>query len=119
MLREALAICKEVGTQFCGPKVTSALRWAVQDPAERAALFRPGQGNARPRRRRHDHLWFYRDAIEAMLAAGEAANALAYLRRTLRTTCATCLFAVVQFVRRSRPRRCRGVARQRRLPRAP
>jgi len=25
MLQEALAICREVGTQFCGPKVASAL----------------------------------------------------------------------------------------------
>src|SRR5260370_26238628 len=25
MLRETLAICREAGTQFCGPKVTSAL----------------------------------------------------------------------------------------------
>ena len=27
----------------------------------------------------HNHLWFYRDAIEAMLSAGDAAGALRYV----------------------------------------
>jgi hypothetical protein len=31
MLQEALAICREVGTQFCGPKVASALARATGD----------------------------------------------------------------------------------------
>ncbi|MGB7101226.1 MAG: adenylate/guanylate cyclase domain-containing protein, partial [Xanthobacteraceae bacterium] len=79
MLREALAICKEVGTQFCGPKVTSALSRAVQDPAERAALLAQGKEMLGRGAVGHNHLWFYRDAIEAMLAAGEAANALTYV----------------------------------------
>jgi hypothetical protein len=30
MLREALAMCQEVGTQFCGPKVASALARAAE-----------------------------------------------------------------------------------------
>ena len=37
MLQEALAICREVGTQFCAPKVASALSRAVEDAKARAA----------------------------------------------------------------------------------
>jgi tetratricopeptide (TPR) repeat protein len=42
-LRHALQICKETGTQFCGPKVTSALSRAVDDPQERAELLFEGK----------------------------------------------------------------------------
>ena len=79
MLREALAICKEAGTQFCGPKVTSALSRAVDDPAERAALLAEGKEMLRRGAVGHNHLWFYRDAIEALLSAGDGAGALEYV----------------------------------------
>ena len=69
MLQEALAICREAGTQFCGPKVTSALSRAVDDPAERAALLAEGKEMLRRGAVGHNHLWFYRDAIEALLSA--------------------------------------------------
>jgi tetratricopeptide (TPR) repeat protein len=36
-LREALAMCREVGTQFTGPTTASALALAAEDPAERRA----------------------------------------------------------------------------------
>jgi hypothetical protein len=39
MLQEALAICREVGTQFCAPKVASALARAVEDAKARAAVL--------------------------------------------------------------------------------
>ena len=79
MLREALAICREAGTQFCGPKVTSALSRAVADPAERAALLAEGKEMLRRGAVGHNHLWFYRDAIEALLSAGDGAGALEYV----------------------------------------
>jgi tetratricopeptide (TPR) repeat protein len=79
MLREALAICREAGTQFCGPKVTSALSRAVADPAERVALLAEGKEMLGRGAVGHNHLWFYRDAIEAMLAAGDGASALGYV----------------------------------------
>jgi class 3 adenylate cyclase/tetratricopeptide (TPR) repeat protein len=78
-LREALAICREAGTQFCGPKVTSALSRAVDDPAERAALLAEGQEMLARGSVGHNHLWFYRDAIEALLSAGDATGALGYV----------------------------------------
>jgi tetratricopeptide (TPR) repeat protein len=79
MLREALAICREAGTQFCGPKVTSALSRTVDDPAERAALLAEGKEMLGRGAVGHNHLWFYRDAIEALLSAGDGARALEYV----------------------------------------
>jgi class 3 adenylate cyclase/tetratricopeptide (TPR) repeat protein len=79
LLREALAICKDAGTQFCGPKVTSALSRAVEDPAERAALLAEGKEMLGRGAVGHNHLWFYRDAIEAQLSAGDGAGALDYV----------------------------------------
>jgi class 3 adenylate cyclase/tetratricopeptide (TPR) repeat protein len=79
MLREALAICREAGTQFCGPKVTSALSRAVEDPAERHLLLTEGMSMLARGSVGHNHLWFYRDAIEALLSSGDAAGALEYV----------------------------------------
>jgi len=78
-LREALAMCREAGTQFCGPKVTSALSRAVEDPAERAALLAEGKEMLERGAVGHNHFWFYRDAIEALLSAGDATGALDYV----------------------------------------
>jgi class 3 adenylate cyclase/tetratricopeptide (TPR) repeat protein len=79
MLREALSICRETGTQFCGPKVASALGRAVEDPAERAALLAEGQQMLAHGAVGHNHLWFHRDAIEAFLATGDADGALRHV----------------------------------------
>ncbi len=73
MLRQALAMCRgEAGTQFCGPKVISALVRATDDPAEHAALLAEGEAMLDRGSVGHNHLWFYRDAIEAMLEGGTA-----------------------------------------------
>lgn len=80
VLREALAICNEVGTQFCGPKVASALARAVEDSSTRAALLADGQKMLERGSVGHNHLWFYRDAIEALLSAGDGPGALIYVR---------------------------------------
>jgi hypothetical protein len=71
MLREALAICNEAGTQFCGPKVISALSRAVEDPVERRALLAEGEEMLGRGAVGHNHLWFHRDAIEAFLSASD------------------------------------------------
>ena len=42
LLREALSICRDAGTQFCGPIVMSALSLAVEDPSEKEALLAEG-----------------------------------------------------------------------------
>jgi hypothetical protein len=74
-----LSICREAGTQFCGPKVTSALSRAVDDPTERATLLAEGQQMLARGAVGHNHLWFHRDAIEAFLAAGGADGALRHV----------------------------------------
>jgi class 3 adenylate cyclase/tetratricopeptide (TPR) repeat protein len=79
MLNEALAICRETGTQFCGPAVASVLARAVDDAADRAALLAEGQEMLKRGAVGHNHLWFYRDAIEALLAAGDGPGALIYV----------------------------------------
>ena len=87
MLREALSICRDAGMQFCGPKVLSALSRTVEDSGERASLL--AEGNALLLRGSvgHNHLWFYRDAIEAYLTAGDARGALEYVGRLEEYTC--------------------------------
>jgi hypothetical protein len=78
-VREALAICREAGTQFCGPKVTSLLSRVVEDGAERESLLAEGKTMLGRGAVGHNHLWFYRDAIEAELAADDAASAMQYV----------------------------------------
>jgi class 3 adenylate cyclase/tetratricopeptide (TPR) repeat protein len=72
LLREALSICQDAGTQFCGPRVTGALSRAVEDPAEREAFLTEGQQMLARGAVGHNHLWFHRDAIEAFLTARDA-----------------------------------------------
>ena len=78
MLHEALAMCCDVGMQFTGPKTYSALARAVDDKAEQDRLLAGGEKLLRRGAVGHNHLWFYRDAIEAMLAAADAQGALRY-----------------------------------------
>jgi class 3 adenylate cyclase/tetratricopeptide (TPR) repeat protein len=79
LLHEALAICGEVGMQFSAPKAVGALCRAVEDDAERARLLASGAELLRLGAVGHNHLWFYRDAIEAMLSVGDAAGTLCYV----------------------------------------
>ena len=78
MLQEALAICREAGTQFVGPMAAGALARAVEDAKSRAAALNEGQDMLSSGAVGHNHLWFYRDAIEAALSAGDGAGALIY-----------------------------------------
>jgi tetratricopeptide (TPR) repeat protein len=78
-LREALAICRDAWMQFCGPKTLGALGRAVEDKAECLRLLDEGEELLQRGSVGHNHLWFYRDAIEAMLALGDAVGALRYV----------------------------------------
>ncbi|WP_321934682.1 adenylate/guanylate cyclase domain-containing protein [Paraburkholderia sp. J8-2] len=78
-LREAIAISREVGTQFSAPKALSALAGAVDEHDERLRLLAEGEDLLRRGAVGHNHLWFYRDAIEAMLAARDPAGVLRYV----------------------------------------
>jgi hypothetical protein len=52
---------------------------AVDSEAERDHLLAAGTELLRRGAVGHNHLWFYRDAIEAMLVAGDAPGALRYV----------------------------------------
>jgi class 3 adenylate cyclase/tetratricopeptide (TPR) repeat protein len=79
LLHKALAICGEVGMQFSAPKAMGALCRAVDDDAERARFLSQGTELLRLGAVGHNHLWFYRDAIEAMLSVGDASGVLSYV----------------------------------------
>ncbi|MDE2603671.1 MAG: AAA family ATPase, partial [Bradyrhizobium sp.] len=102
VLREALAICEEAGTQFCGPKVTSALSRAVEEPAERRHFLAEGKSMLARGAVAHNHLWFYRDAIEGLLSLGDAEGALEYVGALEAYTCAEPLPWAEVFATRAR-----------------
>jgi len=52
---------------------------AVEDADARAAVLAEGQEMLSRGAVGHNHLWFYRDAIEALLSAGDRAGALMYV----------------------------------------
>ncbi|SAK78258.1 adenylate/guanylate cyclase [Caballeronia catudaia] len=79
VLRESLALCREVGMQFSAAKTLGALSLAVEDESERARLLAEGADLLRRGAVGHNHLWFYRDAIDAMLAVGDHAGAIGYV----------------------------------------
>jgi class 3 adenylate cyclase/tetratricopeptide (TPR) repeat protein len=79
ILGEALAICRDAGTQFIGPQVVSALSRAVEDPAERASLLAEGAQMLERGSLGHNHLWYRRDAIEALLAAGDSEGVMRHV----------------------------------------
>ncbi|HYM03125.1 MAG TPA: adenylate/guanylate cyclase domain-containing protein [Stellaceae bacterium] len=78
ILERARAICREVGLQFSGPKLMGALAVATEDAAERGRFLEEGEELLRLGAVGHNHLWFYRDAMAATLAAGEWQAAMRY-----------------------------------------
>ncbi len=74
LLRDAVALGRRVGLQFCGPKTMSALAVATEDACERGrmlveAVHLLGLGSVG-----HNHLLVHRDGMEAMLLAGDWAG---------------------------------------------
>ena len=69
-LREAAELCKVVGTQFTGPSTLGALARATEDVALQRRLLDEGETLLRRGAPAHNHFWFYRDAIEAMIVRG-------------------------------------------------
>ena len=65
--------------QFSAPKALSALSCAVDDDAERTRMLAEGADLLRRGAVGHNHLWFYRDAIDAMLSVRDLAGALRYI----------------------------------------
>ena len=77
-LSEALAICQSVGTQFVGPKCIGALALTTDDPVEQRRLLDEGESMLGRGAVSHNHLYFYRDAIEVMLEQERWDDALRY-----------------------------------------
>ena len=65
-LRRAIALGRQVGLQFNGPKMLSALAMATLDAGEREVALAEAEQLLGRGAVGHNHLWFYRDAIEAM-----------------------------------------------------
>ncbi|HEX9448261.1 MAG TPA: hypothetical protein VF920_09775, partial [Dongiaceae bacterium] len=101
-LRHALAVCRETGLQFTGPKTISALAMMTDEAAERQSLLEEGAMLLKRGAVGHNHLWFYRDAMDAMLLAGDWDGALRYAAGLEAYTTAEPLPWSDLFIRRAR-----------------
>jgi len=69
LLDEAIAVSRETGLRFFGPRILAELALAAEDPAEQQKALSEGENILGEGCVGHNHLWFYRDAIEAALSA--------------------------------------------------
>ncbi len=67
LLQAALAISRETGVGFVGPRVLGELACAVEDRDARRSALAEGEQVLHDGAVGHNHLWFYRDAMEAAL----------------------------------------------------
>jgi len=75
-LREAVGMGRSTGMAYFGPTLLGMLASATRDDGERQAALDEGEALLRDRTAAHNHLLFRRDAIDACLAAADAAAAL-------------------------------------------
>jgi class 3 adenylate cyclase/tetratricopeptide (TPR) repeat protein len=78
LLREALAISRETGFEYAGAAILGALALTTEDPEERRQALAEGEAALRAGAPSHNHLGFYRDAIEASLNTRDWAGAERY-----------------------------------------
>ena len=64
---EAMMICRETGERFIAPRVLGVGALAAQDDDGRMKCLNLGEEISSRGCNSHNHLWFYRDAIEASL----------------------------------------------------
>jgi class 3 adenylate cyclase/tetratricopeptide (TPR) repeat protein len=69
LLDEAIAVGRETGLKFFGPRILAELALAADDPAEQQKALSEGENILGEGCVGHNHLWFYRDAMEAALSA--------------------------------------------------
>ncbi|ANW02388.1 adenylate/guanylate cyclase domain-containing protein [Bradyrhizobium icense] len=67
LLHRALAISRETGFSFVGPWILGHLAVTTEDPIERHATLTEGEEILRKGAVGHNHLWFFRYAIDASL----------------------------------------------------
>ena len=77
-LDQGLALARQTGMGFLGAALHARLARVVASAGERAQALSDGEALLKETGMAHSHLWFYRDAIEATLAAGEWADAMRY-----------------------------------------
>ena len=70
-LERALELARETGLGFIGAALFGRLARAASEADARARALREGEALLRGPGLAHCHLWFYRDAIEACVAAAE------------------------------------------------
>jgi class 3 adenylate cyclase/tetratricopeptide (TPR) repeat protein len=75
LLDESWKMCRETGIAFAGPVVLGAIALATRDPGRCSEALRQGKAILREGCASHNHLRFYRDAIEVSLLAQQWAAA--------------------------------------------
>jgi class 3 adenylate cyclase/tetratricopeptide (TPR) repeat protein len=78
LLHKALELSDDVGLQFFGPVTFGGLSRAAEDGSERAKWLAEGEAVLRRGSVGHCHLFFYSDAMEAMLLGRDRVGALRY-----------------------------------------
>lgn len=71
MMSHALKVCRQAGMAYMGPMILAATALTSDDSEERADLLAEGEALLRAGSLSHNHIFFYRYAIEASL---ESAN---------------------------------------------
>jgi tetratricopeptide (TPR) repeat protein len=67
LIDEAIAVSRETGITFFGPRVLAELALSAEDPAQQQKALGEGEQILSDGCVGHNHLWFYRDAMEAAL----------------------------------------------------
>ena len=75
LAEHGVAICRETGFTFAGPLLLGILSLLCGDAEKRQAAFDEAEAVLTAGCVSHNYFWFYRDAIEASLNAGEWAEA--------------------------------------------
>jgi len=80
MLRDAVAISRETGIAYCGPRVLSQLALITDDHEERNRAIEEGETILQSGAVAHNFLWFYRDVMESALNLEDWGTAESYAR---------------------------------------
>jgi class 3 adenylate cyclase/tetratricopeptide (TPR) repeat protein len=70
-LEQTIEICRGSDFSFAGPPALAHLARVTDDPDQRRAVLKEGEAILRQGAVGHSHLWFYSDAMEACLRAGD------------------------------------------------
>ena len=77
-LEEAVACSRQESPALLGPGTLGALAWATQDADQRRSALAEAQEMLQDGCVGHNHLWFYRDAMEASLDSADWDSAEEY-----------------------------------------